>query len=161
MENRKITGIIFGAISGALAMYLFDPHRGTARRAKLRDKAVSLIHQARNRSRKFSTNLSKRTVGKVDAYVNRRKAPAVNDYTLQQRVRSAFGRVTSHPKAIRVFVSEGDVFLSGPILRHEVERLLECVRRVPGVKSVRDELSKYHSPDRISSLQGEGPEYLS
>jgi osmotically-inducible protein OsmY len=53
---------------------------------------------------------------------------------LAQRVRARIGHVVSHPHAITVKAHKGVVTLEGPILEHEVERLLETVRSVRGVR---------------------------
>jgi len=69
------------------------------------------------------------------------------------------GRLVSHPHAIQVGANHGRVTLSGPVLRHELQRLTDAVRSVWGVQEVDDKLVVYDDADSISSLQGgERPE---
>jgi len=81
----------------------------------------------------------------------------VDDEALVGRVRAALGRVVSHPHAVEVSASGGHVTLAGPILAHETRALLSCVRSVPGVRGVHDELEVHDNAEHISSLQGGVP----
>jgi uncharacterized membrane protein len=74
---------------------------------------------------------------------------------LAERVRAKIGHAVSHPHAIKVTAHGGRVTLSGPILAHEKEQLLDVVRDVPGVVDVEDNLEVHERPD-IPSLQGGG-----
>jgi uncharacterized membrane protein len=47
--------------------------------------------------------------------------------------------------------------LSGPILAREVDALLSCVRKVPGVRSVENHLAVCREAGNVSSLQGGQP----
>jgi hypothetical protein len=49
------------------------------------------------------------------------------------------------------------VFLSGPILAHEVEPLCAAIRRVRGVSGLENRLDEHERPDDISGLQGGVP----
>jgi hypothetical protein len=80
--------------------------------------------------------------------------PVPDDLQLIERVRARMGRLVAHPHAIQVGANNGRVTLSGPVLRHEVARLLDAIRRVWGVATVEDRLVVYDSPESISSLQG-------
>jgi osmotically-inducible protein OsmY len=84
----------------------------------------------------------------------------VDDAVLEQRIRSHFGRKIRHARSVKVDVHEGQVVLSGPILRDEVGVLLDCVGRVPGVKGIENKLDVFDSAGQIPGLQGEGREYL-
>jgi osmotically-inducible protein OsmY len=56
----------------------------------------------------------------------------VSDEVLVDRVRAKMGRVVSHPGAIKVTAEQGRVTLSGAVLEHEHEELLQAVRSVRG-----------------------------
>jgi hypothetical protein len=77
-----------------------------------------------------------------------------DDLQLIERVRARMGRLVSHPHAIQVGANNGRVTLSGPVLRHEVARLLDAIRSVWGVSEVEDRLVAHDHADAISSLQG-------
>jgi uncharacterized membrane protein len=86
-------------------------------------------------------------------------AAAVTDEVLVERVRAALGRIVSHPHAMEVFVDQGHVDLSGPILADEVRPLLRCVRAVPGVRGVSDHLEVYPERGHVPALQGGVPRH--
>jgi uncharacterized membrane protein len=67
------------------------------------------------------------------------------------------GRYVSHPHAIEVEASDGEVALSGPVLAHEVPALLGAVKGVSGVRRVSNQLIVHKEPGNISSLQGGVP----
>ena len=69
-------------------------------------------------------------------------------------MRSALGRVTSHPRAICVNVMNGTVTLTGDVLEAEAPAVESAVAAVRGVEAVRCDLRTYSSGDGIPSLQG-------
>jgi hypothetical protein len=77
-----------------------------------------------------------------------------DDVVIVDRVRSKLGRVVSHPHAIHVTSSAGNVTLSGPILENEVDELLTCVKRVHGVNEVTNDLEVHKQAGNHPSLQG-------
>jgi uncharacterized membrane protein len=74
--------------------------------------------------------------------------------TLEARVRSALGRVCSHPGAVRVFCRHGRVKLEGAILASERKRVLACVRHVRGVHELDDGLTAHENAAGHPDLQG-------
>jgi len=79
-----------------------------------------------------------------------------DDEIVVERVRSAIGRVVSHPSAIDVRVHEGRALVSGAILDDERQDLIDTVRSVRGVQDVQDYLSGYQSAEGVPALQGGG-----
>ncbi len=145
MRSRFSVGtLLAGFGAGAVFAALVDPRRGAARRAKLRDKAVSLLHQASREAARQSRNLSQRAQG--TAYELTHANEQVDDDVLVERVRAQLGRPVSHPRAIQVSARDGEVTLSGQILRSEVEELLYRVGRIRGVKAVHNELEVLAAP---------------
>ena len=80
-------------------------------------------------------------------------ANSVNDRRVLKRVRAELGRVSSHPHAIDVQVSNGTVTLRGPVLNTEVVDILTGVESMPGVKVMHYELDGYESAEGVPSLQ--------
>ncbi|MBI3951096.1 MAG: SRPBCC family protein [Acidobacteria bacterium] len=70
------------------------------------------------------------------------------------KVRSQLGGAVSYPSSIEVTVNQGAVTFSGPILAHEVDKLLSRVRKVRGVKDVKNRLEVHERPDNVPGLQG-------
>ena len=139
MQSRFSAGtFLAGFGAGAVFAALADPRRGAARRAKLRDKAVSLFHQAGREAVRQSHNLGQRARG--TAYEVLHAGEQVDDDVLVERVRAQIGRPVSHAHAIHVSARGGEVTLSGQILRSELDQLLDCVSRIRGVKAVHNAL---------------------
>ena len=145
---------ILGAALGGAAMYFFDPDRGRRRRALVRDKTVSATHCAKDFVDAGTRDLKNRgsaLTGRVKSALIRRPA---SDQVLAERVRAAMGHHVAHPGAIDIYAAGGKVTLSGSILAHEHDQLVEAISAVHGVTDIIDQLSVYETADGISELQG-------
>lgn len=154
MEKTK--ALLFGTSLGAGAMYLWDPDRGDTRRAYVRDKAASIRHRMDDTAGKVRRDASNRFHGiqaEIRALLPRGEVAA--DDVLVRRIRSALGRVAGHPSSLQVTAHDGRVVLGGPILAHEVERVLSRAAAVRGVRGVENQLMVYDEPGGIPGLQGE------
>lgn len=149
--------VVTGMGLGAGLMYMADPAQGRRRRKTVADKAVSLAHQSRDATGKAARDLSHRAQGLAAAAARPFDREPLDDERLARRVRARLGRVVSHPSAIEVAVTDGRVVLSGPILTHEVDRLLSAVRKVRGVADVESRLEPHARPDGVPALQGGRP----
>lgn len=161
VSGREASFFLAGVTIGSFASFFFDPVRGTYRQAVLRDKMTSFRRDANLYGGRFYRDLKNRSRG-VKAKTRKvisGEGP-IRDDVLEARVRSKFGRIVSHPRAIQVIAHDGIVTLSGAILKSEVKELVKCVRKVAGVKDVENGLDVYESSEGISRLQGKGPEYL-
>jgi uncharacterized membrane protein len=146
--------ILYSAAAGALAMYFLDPQAGRRRRARTRDKLEHARRRLRDAYDVTLRDTQHRAMG-LKAMGRRllRREP-VADGTLAGRVRAIVGRYVSHPHAIEVEASDGEIILSGPVLAHEVPGLLGAVKSVPGVHHVSNRLVEHEEAGNISSLQG-------
>ena len=146
--------LLFGAALGGAAMYLLDPDRGRRRRALLRDqaaKATSNVRDVLDAGGRDLANRGSAATGRLRSLFKRR---TVTDDVLMERVRSKLGRYVGHPGAIEVAASDGRVTLSGSVLKHEHDELLQAVRGVAGVNDVVDQLVAHDTAEGISELQG-------
>jgi len=152
---REWTRVAGAAVLGGIAMYILDPDRGRRRRALIGDKAYGIVSDTRQALGAASRDAAHRIEG-LRARARRlvSDTPIADDLQLIERVRARMGRLVAHPHAIQVGANNGRITLSGPVLRHEVPRLLDAIRTVWGVASVEDRLIVYDSSDSISSLQG-------
>lgn len=151
-----IGGLLIGAGAGAAVMALFDPARGRARRAYVRDKATKAYHDtgwAWGRTRRDLRNIASGVAHSARSAFQRTEED-LPDAKLEARVRSQMGRAILHPHPIHVTADRGVVTVSGPILRREADDLLHRVRSVDGVKEVVDQLDRHETAEGISSLQG-------
>ena len=155
-EVQRTWTTTLGALAlGAALMYTLDPDKGRRRRAVARDKAYSILLDAREAAGVTRRDIAHRLDGlraRFDRLVRRRPAP--DDLQLIERVRARMGRLVSHPHAIQVGAYRGKVTLSGPILAREAGPLLETLRGVWGVAEIEDRLVAHEHPDRVPSLQG-------
>jgi hypothetical protein len=155
-EVQRTWTTTLGALAlGAALMYTLDPDKGRRRRAVARDKAYSVLLDAREAAGVTRRDIAHRLDGlraRFDRLVRRRPAP--DDLQLIERVRARMGRLVSHPHAIQVGAYRGKVTLSGPILAREAGPLLDTLRSVWGVAEIEDRLVAHEHPDHVPSLQG-------
>ena len=153
MRNRSVSWLAPLAI-GAAAMYLLDPDRGARRRALIRDKAIRASRRTREGAAAVGTDLKNRTTGALAEMRGLVASRAVDDRTIEARVRSRLGRVCSHPGAVAVFASDGEVTLSGPVIANEHDDVIRATRSVRGVNMVFDALDVHDDAAGVPALQG-------
>lgn len=146
--------LLVGAALGGVAMYFLDPDKGRRRRALVRDQAVKATTDFKHFFDDGTRDLKNRgaaATGRVRSMLRRHDA---DDQVLVERVRSKMGRYVGHPGAIEVTASRGCVVLTGSILAHEHDGLIQAVSEVAGVSDIFDQLSIYETAQGISELQG-------
>lgn len=154
MESQ---GKLIGAIMlGAGAMYLLDPDRGARRRSLLGDQLVHARHKLGDGLSATARDTRNRAAGAAAELRSKFRQDRVDDSILHERVRSAIGRVATHPSAVMVTALAGEVTLSGHVLAEEVDELIRRVEQVRGVRGVRNELQIHRTPDGVPALQGTG-----
>jgi uncharacterized membrane protein len=154
-EGRaNIGNLVAGIGIGAAAMYVLDPDRGRRRRALAADKLVLAWHQVRDGADVTARDLANRARGITHELRAGFRGTEADDVVLEERVRSRLGRLVSHPSAIEVRAEDGTVRLSGPVLKAEVDHLIDGVRSIRGVREVKDQLEVHNQPADIPSLQG-------
>ncbi|NMO22029.1 hypothetical protein HPC49_35615 [Pyxidicoccus fallax] len=142
---------------GAGVMYWSDPRSGRWRRSHLQGHAVHAAHQASGAVGIVARDLSHRTRGLFFESFRLLRSRPVDDVTLEERVRSALGRVCSHPGAIRVTSRDGTLLLEGAILYPELRRVVQRIGRVRGVRGLDNRLAPYPEPGNHPDLQGGVP----
>jgi uncharacterized membrane protein len=135
-------------------MYFLDPERGRRRRALVRDRVAHAARLTRDAAGATRRDVAHRTSGSVAALRGKFRRRPVEDQVLVERVRARLGRIVSHPHAVNVTAADGVVTLRGPILQHEVNRLLSAVARDADVRNIVNELEEHKEPGNIPSLQG-------
>ena len=145
-----------GILLGIGIAYLLDPDRGARRRAIVRDKASSAGRRLTDNLDATTRDLRNRVRGGAAELRARFRREDVDDAVLQDRVRSAIGRVLSQASAIDLDVVDGCVTLRGQVPADEAEELRSTVKGVRGVVEVIDEVTVRATPDRLPSLQSEG-----
>lgn len=152
---REETSFFYGFAVGAAVMFLLDPRQGGARRAFIRDKSVRARHELEHAADIGIRDLSHRAVGLIARTRSGDAGQPVAPDVLVERVRAVLGHHCSHPHAIDVKVlGEGVIELKGPVLRSDVDDVLEAVSRVRGVRVVDNDLEVHETPD-LDVLKGE------
>ncbi|WP_206860921.1 BON domain-containing protein [Lysobacter changpingensis] len=122
--------------AGALAMYLMDPNTGRRRRAMMRDRGVSMRHDAE----RYVRGKSKRAADRLRGVAARTRASLasepVDDDLLHERIRSRLGRLVERPHDVEVRVHGGHVQLKGHVSEDEFHELLHTVSSMRGVQNL-------------------------
>ena len=151
-RSRGAGAFLWGALVGAGALFLLDPQRGNARRALVRDKARGWFGRARGQAEGRARDVAQRARGRRHELEHADET--VPDARLVERVRAQIGRRVRHAKPIHVEARDGRVILTGPVLRSEVDGLLDVLGKVRGVKGVENRLDVHDEPGDVPSLQG-------
>jgi len=150
----NVLSVVGGVAAGLGLMYFLDPAQGRRRRALVKDQMVHAAHKTGDAVDSTSRDIANRAKGAVAELRGRLQGAEVSDDVLRERVRARVGAVIGHAPSIDVDVSEGRVTLSGPVLAHEVDRLLRRVGAVRGVNGVESRLDVYAEPGNVPGLQG-------
>jgi uncharacterized membrane protein len=138
---------------GAGIAYFFDPQQGDRRRALLRDKANSLVERMDDSIYATVEDTRNKTRGVLSEWTAKLSNQDNPDWVLGERVRSALGRLTPHSRSVKVRADEGQIHLSGSILKEEKDAILKAASRTRGVREVIDELQVFYSPEEMSAFQ--------
>jgi len=131
---------IVGVAVTAAAVYFLDPVSGQQRRVLLQDRCRRAARRIDRGTRDVRRDASERF------FAPRSKATPVrqkSDRAVNRMVCDAIRHSVAHPESIDVAVDHGHVFLRGHLMPEEHQRLLDEVRRQPGVFVVTDHLSEH------------------
>jgi len=142
-------------VVGAGLMYLLDPDRGNARRARIKNALVHATKVESNLLRKGLRDAQNRAQG-MTMRARRVFSEPAEDQVVLGRIRARLGRAVSHAHAhaIDIDVTGGRAILRGPALADEADAILGCVRGTAGVREVIDRLERHVTPGAIQALQG-------
>jgi uncharacterized membrane protein len=138
---------------GAGLAYFFDPQQGDRRRALLRDKANSLVDRMDDSIYARVEDTRNKTRGVLSEWTAKLSNQDSPDWLLAERVRSALGRLSSHSHSVKVRVEDGQVHLSGSILKDEKDAIVKAASRTRGVRDVVDELEVFYSQEEMSAFE--------
>jgi hypothetical protein len=137
-------------------MFLLDPSRGRRRRAVLRDKSASLARRSSAAASGFAEDLQNRARGLLSRVHANDDYGQVDDAVIVARVRSAIGRVNTHPGSLAISSINGVVELNGPVLAREYADVMRIVEGTRGVVAVIDHMTQHEDASNVPGLQGEG-----
>jgi uncharacterized membrane protein len=142
---------------GAGLAYFFDPRQGESRREVLRDRANNLVNRMDDSIYTAVEDTRDKTRGILSEWTAKLSNQDNPDWILAERVRNAIGRLTPHSRSVRVRAEDGQVHLSGSILKDEKDTLLKAASRTRGVRDVIDELEVFYSPEEMSAFHEQMP----
>ncbi|MGH7679743.1 MAG: BON domain-containing protein [Gemmatimonadaceae bacterium] len=132
--------LLAGIGIGAAIMYFLDPDRGNRRRHLAGDQARKALRHRRRELHEAVENARNHAVGAMAEARGRLSREAVHDAQLVERVRSELGRHVEHPRAIDVFVENGNVTLTGAVAPSEIAEAENAACSVRGVQCVTNRL---------------------
>jgi uncharacterized membrane protein len=138
---------------GAGIAYFFDPKRGESRRTLLRDRANNFVQQLDDSIYAAVEDTRDKTRVVLAEWTAKLSNQDNPDWVLAERVRNVLGRLTPHSRGVRVRAQEGQIRLSGSILKEEKDAILQAAARTRGVRDVIDELEVFYSPEEMSVFQ--------
>ena len=140
-------GTGLGAGLGAGLMFMGDPISGRRRRALVRDQLIHWRHLLEAAVGRGVRDLEHRTAGTLAELGSGWRAKPVSNHLLVERVRARVGRHVHHARELSVTADAGCVTLHGKVAPFERDRVLAAVRKVPGVREVRDVLQLAHEDE--------------
>ncbi|AOJ33827.1 BON domain-containing protein [Burkholderia metallica] len=154
-RSNPLLNLAIAVACGAAAMYFLDPASGRRRRAYVRDKAAERCHDAADYANTQAKRAAERARGAIAGVRADRLAGDALDAQVAERVRSALGRLVSHPRDVDVTVDHGHVRLTGQIDEAERRAVVDGVAALHGVQDVDDAMgarSEYRAqPDGSTS----------
>lgn len=150
---NRLMSLITSIGLGAGLMYFYDPARGNRRRALVRDQFNSMINDVDEAIEVGMTDLRNRTRGFLAEGMSMVSDEGAPDWLLEERVRAEIGRI-GHAGGVQVRADGGRIYLSGPVLADEENRVVTMASRVRGVKGVENQMEVHQEPGDIPALQG-------
>lgn len=136
---------------GAGLMYFFDPEHGEQRRTMVRDRANNLVNNFDESIDMAMDNARHRIRGVLSEMTAKVSGQGSPDWILEERVRSSLGRMA---RGIMISANDGQITLSGPVLRDDEDIVIKTAMRTRGVHGVQNQLKAVDDAQEISSLQG-------
>jgi osmotically-inducible protein OsmY len=138
MNTSGLAKVGAGGAIGLAVGYLFDPSRGRARRARLRDQTRAGLWRDARRVGQRARYARGRLVGVAHRLRRTPAGPPVDDRALVDRIRSqALGRMPELGHRINLVACNGVVTVRGQLEdRADIARVQDAVSRVPGVERV-------------------------
>jgi hypothetical protein len=139
--SRSLAGVT-GIALAAGAIYLFDPRKGKARRARIGEQCKSAAHRLNDGTHHLGDEISERCRGassRVSAWFNPHSRA---DAGLARRVRIDLWRTLKSSSGIGVIAHDGTVILHGEVPPQQHKQVLQTVAATEGVVGIADHLTE-------------------
>ena len=152
--EMKLKTLLVSLGLGAGLMYFLDPQQGNRRRALVRDRVNGVVNSLDYSLDTATQDMRNRTRGVLSEMLAKLSDQGTPDWILEERVRTALGRLSRHARTITVEADGGGyIHLSGPVLREERYDIVKTAERTRGVYGVEDRLQAFDNPQDIPALQ--------
>ena len=135
-KSGPVCSLLTGLFLGAAAMYFLDPQTGKRRRALVRDQVTHATSVVKEVGQAQTKDFAQRATGMWSTLTSPLRRHDNSDRAINARIRTRLGRLVQHPEAIDTAVVNGCAALRGTVLPDELDRVLDAVRQVAGVKVV-------------------------
>lgn len=149
----SLMSLMKGVAIGAGLMYFLDPNQGKRRQQDVMGNINRFTNEKQRALDAMQRDFANRSRGFVSEIKGRVHAEDPSDSLLEQRVRSAIGKVVSNAGAMIVIAEKGIVTFAGKVKDGELDELISVAHQVPGVKEVRHELETTEGePETVLSI---------
>jgi osmotically-inducible protein OsmY len=136
----RIRGVLIGGTLGAALVYLLDPDRGHARRARLRDQLGARVRDGRRAVERTGRQLRDRASAAAHQLEAATPREPEDDLTVLSRVESVLFGMPGFPKeSVNAEVVDGRLTLRGQVpTADDATQVAEAAARIRGVVEVRN-----------------------
>jgi osmotically-inducible protein OsmY len=139
-EGTSKKGVAAAGAAGLAGAFFLDPESGKRRRHIARDRALALIRQGADTTRRQAEFRKGQVEGRFEAAKSQMspEKPAANDQALAERVKSEIFQPADAPKgSVNVNVERGVVYLRGEVKDpDQIEKLVKDAGSIDGVAGV-------------------------
>jgi osmotically-inducible protein OsmY len=144
-DGSSKKSVVAAGAAGLAGAFFLDPESGKRRRHIARDRALALIRQGTETTRRQAEYRKGQVEGKFEAAKSQvsPEKPAANDQALAERVKSEIFQPADAPKgSVNVNVENGVVYLRGEVKdRDQIKKLVKQAGSVDGVAGVENLIS--------------------
>lgn len=138
----SIVALGLGTLAGGALVYLFDPEKGTSRRAQARDRLNALVRQGTQEAERVGRRASAQAQGLTQRVAHLRPEPKdpMNDAALTEKVKEELFSDPSIPSGqLNINAERGVIVIRGQVESPElIEEIERRVRKVQGVWEVQN-----------------------
>jgi hypothetical protein len=157
---RATLKLVEGAAAGAAAAYLFDPDRGRARRARLRDQVAARLRRRTRWASHRVRDVENRTRGLAARATGHGRFHPTDDRDVAEHRRMVLAGLDIPTGDVAVEVVDGVVRLRGEVRIHAfMDRIVGAVSQVPGVQRVENlmHVPGQPPPNKADALRASRP----
>jgi osmotically-inducible protein OsmY len=145
MANRLFKTLTALA-TGAAALYFLDKEKGKERREMAQEKAGKLWREASDEVDTVAKDAANRLQDVRQEASARLEKMGVTDEALKQRINTAVENLIADARELEVQVEKGLVTLRGKLPMEEIDKVVDRIKALAGVKDVDNQLDVQPAP---------------